>query len=57
MFLIEKSSQIDVDDCGYFSDKVMRMYYIANAVGSVGYTIDVNDSFLPFVEMSSDVFA
>ena len=32
------------------------MYKHADTARSGGYTIDVNDSFLLFVEMSSDVF-
>ena len=53
-FLIKISSQMGV--IVDFCDKGLRMYDFANAVSSVGYTIDVNDSFLLFVEMSSDVF-
>ena len=32
--------------CGPFRDKNFTMYDFANAVSSVGFTIDVNDSFL-----------
>ena len=62
--LIKISSQIGGVICGPFRDKRLIQYFsfadcfcIATYLSSVGYTIDVNDSFLLFVEMSSDVFA